>query len=170
VFPCRNMTTKVVIECLTRLFCLFGLPGFVHGDRGVSFMSRELKEYLTSRGVATSRTTPHQPTGNAQCERWNQTIWRTIKLMLHQGFLRRFRDPIRVLRISENYHRVPKVRENRVPRIREIGSLQNHTGYLTFSLTKKLCYTVRNCPKKRGKKYYKTHCIACHKVTSMHFH
>jgi len=38
-------------------------------------------------------------------------------------FLRRFRDPIRVPRIRENYHRVPKIRENRVPRIREIGSL-----------------------------------------------
>jgi len=60
-----------------------------------------------------------------------------------QGFLRRFRDPIRVPRISnrvptirENYHRVPKIRENRVPRIREIGSLQIHTRFLTFSLKK----------------------------------
>jgi len=58
-----------------------------------------------------------------------------------QVFLRCFRDPIRVPRIenrvhriSENYHRVPKIRENLVPRIREIGSLQVHTGYLTFSL------------------------------------
>jgi len=34
------------------------------------------------------------------------------------GFLRRFRDPIRV------------------PRIREIGSLQVQTGYLTFSIKK----------------------------------
>ena len=45
-------------------------------------------------------------------------------------FIRCFRglkDPIRVPRI-----------ENRVPRIREIWSLQVHTGYLTFSL-KKLC-------------------------------
>jgi len=45
------------------------------------------------------------------------------KLIL--GFLRRFRDPIRAPRIS-----------NRVPRIREIGSLQIQTGFLTFSLKK----------------------------------
>jgi len=32
--------------------------------------------------------------------------------------------------------RVPRIKENRVPRIREIGSLQAHTGYLTFSLNK----------------------------------
>jgi len=48
-----------------------------------------------------------------------------------RDFLRRFRDPIRVPgmsnlvpRIRENYHRGTKIRENRVPRIREIGSLQ----------------------------------------------
>jgi len=63
----------------------------------------------------------------------------------NQGFSRRFRDPIRVptisnrvTRITENYHWVPKIRENRVPRIREIGSLQIHIGYLTFSLKKTL--------------------------------
>jgi len=47
------------------------------------------------------------------------------------GFLRCFKDPNRVPRIgdrvpriSENYHRVPRIRENRVPRIREIRSIQ----------------------------------------------
>jgi len=34
---------------------------------------------------------------------------------------------------SENYHRVPRIGENLVPRIREIGSLQVHTWYLTLS-------------------------------------
>ena len=43
-------------------------------------------------------------------------------------FLRCFRDPIRVPRISENYHRFP--------RIREIGSVHVHTGHLKFSLKK----------------------------------
>jgi len=62
-------------------------------------------------------------------------------LTLYAGFLRCFRGPNRVPRIknrvpriSENYHRVPRIRENRVPIIREIGSLQINTGYLTFSL------------------------------------
>jgi len=64
---------------------------------------------------------------------------------MKQVFLRCFRDPIRVPtienqvpRTSENYHRVPRIGENRVPRMREIGSLQVHTGYLTFSLKKTL--------------------------------
>ena len=56
---------------------------------------------------------------------------------LYPGFFERcFRDPIRVPRIKENYHRTPRIKENRVPRIREIESLQVHTGYLTVSLKK----------------------------------
>ena len=58
------------------------------------------------------------------------------------GFIR---DPIRVPRIEnrvrrirENHHRVSKIKENRVPRIREIGSLQVLIGYITFSLKKTL--------------------------------
>jgi len=64
-------------------------------------------------------------------------------VLFKQFFLRRFRDPIRVPKISNwvpriggNYHRVPKILENRVARIREIVSLQIHTGYLAFSLKK----------------------------------
>jgi len=46
-------------------------------------------------------------------------------------------DPIRVRRIE---NRLPRISENyhRVPRIRDIGSPQVHTGYLTFSLKKNL--------------------------------
>jgi len=56
-------------------------------------------------------------------------------------FLSHFRDPIQVPRIEnrvptirENHHRVPRIKENRVPIIREIGSLQVHIRYLTFFL------------------------------------
>ena len=66
-------------------------------------------------------------------------------------FLRRFRDLICVTRISnwvprirENHHRAPKIRENRVLRIREIRSLQIHTWYLTFSLKKTLLFSIQH--------------------------
>jgi len=54
-------------------------------------------------------------------------------------------DPIRVPRIKnqvprirENYHRVLRIRENRAPRTKQIGSLQVHAKYLTCSLKKSL--------------------------------
>ena len=81
-FPFVYMTAQTVINCLTTLFCMFGLPGFVHTDRGSCFSAKVFKDFHF-RGIATSRTTPYHSTGNSQNERWNQTIWRTIKLMLH---------------------------------------------------------------------------------------
>jgi len=42
----------------------------------------------------------------------------------------------RVPKIRENYHRALRIKENRVPGIREIGSLQIHIEYLTVSLKK----------------------------------
>ena len=81
-FPCRDMSSTTVIECLTDLFCLVGVPEFVHNDRAKSFLSKELTSFLGSKGVATSKSTPYHPTGNAQCERLNQTLWRSVKLLL----------------------------------------------------------------------------------------
>ncbi|KRX21482.1 hypothetical protein T07_1365 [Trichinella nelsoni] len=44
-----------------RVFYLFGMPVYIHTDRGFSFMSSDLKTYLHSLGVVTSRTTAHNP-------------------------------------------------------------------------------------------------------------
>ena len=82
VFPCADMTTSTVISCLCQLFVLFGMPAYIHSDRGSSFMSRELREFLTSKGIATSRTTSYNPQGNGQTERYNGIIWKAITMAL----------------------------------------------------------------------------------------
>ena len=81
-FPCSDMTTKTVISCLLQLFSIFGYPSFIHSDCGSSFMTSELKEFLMLRGIATSRTTPYNPRGNGQVERYNGIIWRGVTLAL----------------------------------------------------------------------------------------
>ncbi|VDI28094.1 Hypothetical predicted protein [Mytilus galloprovincialis] len=73
-FPCSVMTSATVIQCLRQLFALFDMPGYIHSDRGQSFMSAELKTFLQSHGVATSRTTPYNPQSNGQCERYNEWL------------------------------------------------------------------------------------------------
>ena len=81
-FPCNDIKTETVIKCLSTLFCLFGQPLYVHSDRGASILYKEFKRFLTERGIASSKSTPYHPTCNSQCERINQTVWKTIRLLL----------------------------------------------------------------------------------------
>ena len=81
-FPCSNMESSTVIKCFVQLFSIFGMPGFVHSDRGPSLISSELRSFLHSYGIATSNTTPYNPRGNGQCERYNGVIWNGIMLAL----------------------------------------------------------------------------------------
>lgn len=81
-FPCPDMTTNTVIKHLTSLFSLFGVPSYIHSDRGTSFMSSALKNFLLSKGIASSRTSPYNPAGNGQVERYNGVIWKSVMLAL----------------------------------------------------------------------------------------
>ena len=76
------MTSSTVIKCFNQLFALFGMPSFVHNDRAPDFLSAEVRDYLHSRGVATSKTSRYNPRGNGQAERYNGTIWKAVTLAL----------------------------------------------------------------------------------------
>ena len=80
VFPCPDMNANTVIECFSLLFSVFGLPAFVHSDRGPSLISHEQRTYLAEKGVATSRTTPYNPAGNGEIEKCNGTVWRAVTM------------------------------------------------------------------------------------------
>ena len=82
VLPCPDISTPTVIKCLDKIFSLCGMPAYVHSDRGKSFMSGELVKYLTSRGIASSHSTPYHPIGNGQVERYNGIVWRATRLAL----------------------------------------------------------------------------------------
>lgn len=75
---------QTVIQSLNQIFIVFGMPSYIHSDRGTSFLSKEVREYLTNLGIATSRTTPYHP----QCERYNGIIWKHTLLALASRNLR----------------------------------------------------------------------------------
>lgn len=81
-FPSSDMTSSTVIKHLSELFSVFGLPSYIHSDRGSSFISQDIKSFLHSKGVATSHSTPYNPQGNGQVESYNGIIWRTVMLNL----------------------------------------------------------------------------------------
>ena len=65
----------------------FGIPEFIHSDRGSSFISEDLVNYLRSRGIASSRSTPYHPTGSSQVEIFNGIVWKSVRLSLVSGKL-----------------------------------------------------------------------------------
>ena len=101
----------VILLCYIQTILVFDFRNFVYF----------VLEILRIWGIQKSSSSLNFPLENNNRDK-NYTI---------TSFLKRFRDPLRVPRIKKL---VPRIRENRVPRIRKIGSLQVHTGYLTFSL------------------------------------
>ena len=73
---------QLSFKCLTSLFSLLGMPAYVHSDQGATFMNQELREFLTSKGVATSHTTSYNPTCKGQVKKYNGTVWRGITMRL----------------------------------------------------------------------------------------
>ena len=78
-FPCEDISAQTVIKCLSTLFSVFGMPTFIHTDRGSGFMSSELKNVLLQKGISTSRTS-YNPAGNGQIKCLNGTLWKAIVL------------------------------------------------------------------------------------------
>ena len=81
-FACTSTNTDSVIQSLNQIFIVFGMPSYIHSDRGTSFLSKEVREYLTNLRIATSQTTPYHPQGNDQCEQYNGIIWKHTLLTL----------------------------------------------------------------------------------------
>ena len=80
--PCADVSAATVFKECCHLFSIFGVPSYVHSDRGSGFMSNTLRKSFQDKGIACSRTTPYHPQGNGLVERYNGTIWKTITLCL----------------------------------------------------------------------------------------
>ena len=64
--------TKLLVE---RWFSVFGIPSCLHSDQGKSFDNEIIAHLCRMYGVRQSTTTPYNPRGNSQCERFNRTLF-----------------------------------------------------------------------------------------------
>ena len=81
-FPCKEMTSSVVSNCLDKLFTLCGTPCFVHSDNGLALVSSEFRHYLLNMGIASNKTSIYHPSRNGQVEKCVGTVWKAKKLCL----------------------------------------------------------------------------------------
>jgi len=82
---------------------VYGNPSYIHSDRGKSFLSDEIRTYLHKKGIATSLTSPYNPAGNGQIERYNGILWKAITLSLKsKGLDQRYWESV----LSESLHSI----------------------------------------------------------------
>ena len=98
--PCKSIETQNFINSLCPVFAVFGLSSYIHSNRESCFMSNELKSWLQSKSITTSKTTPDNRMGNGQCEKYNGVIWKAITLacgwqgLEHRNTKTRMRGPL----------------------------------------------------------------------------
>lgn len=79
-----NQLASTVAKVLVRDWIQrFGVPEKIHSDRGRDFEGKVVAELCASYGIKKTRTTPSNPRGNGQCERYNRSmhdLLRTLSL------------------------------------------------------------------------------------------
>ena len=67
---------KVLVD---KWFHVYGIPSRIHSDKGRSFENEIIHHLCAMYGIKQTTTTPYNPHGNSQCERFNHTLFGLLK-------------------------------------------------------------------------------------------
>ena len=70
----RRLKAVDVIDVLSDLFILRGIPGHICSDNGLEFIAKALREWITTVGAKTAYIIPGSPWENGYCESFNSKL------------------------------------------------------------------------------------------------
>ena len=82
VFPMPNQESRTIAEILvTQWLEPEGEPEELHTDQGTPFEARLMQQVCKLYDIKKTRSSPYHPQGNAQVERYNQTVARMLSML-----------------------------------------------------------------------------------------
>ena len=74
-WPMKNMETPTIVDILIQhVICQWGVPLFIHSDRGTQFESDLFQQLCSCLGITKTKTTAYRPQSDGMVERMNRTI------------------------------------------------------------------------------------------------
>lgn len=70
----RRLNSTNVIDVLSDLFMLRGIPGHIRSDNGPEFIAKAVQEWITAVGAKTAYITPGSPWENGYIESFNARL------------------------------------------------------------------------------------------------
>jgi len=70
----RKLNSTAVIDVLTDLFILRGVPGHVRSDNGPEFIAKAVRDWINAMGAKTAFIEPGSPWENGYCESFNSKL------------------------------------------------------------------------------------------------
>jgi hypothetical protein len=84
--PLKNMTHKEVIEFITEhIIHRFGIPQTLTMDQGISFVSKEVREFVETYGIKLLNSSPYYAQANGQAESSNKILIKPIKKKIEEN-------------------------------------------------------------------------------------
>ena len=78
----NNQQALIVAKALVEhWFHVYGIPSCIHSDQGKSFNNKIIDALCKMYGVERTMTSPYNPRGNSQCERFNGTMFGLLKTL-----------------------------------------------------------------------------------------
>ena len=70
----RRLKAVDVIDALTDLFILRGIPAHIRSDNGPEFIAKALRDWIVAVGASTAYIEPGSPWENGYCESFNSKL------------------------------------------------------------------------------------------------